>query len=828
MAVATRSERTISFARDLEQSVLMYAMDTILDRALPDVRDGLKPVHRRILYAMYHDLRLTHNKPHKKSARVVGEVLGKYHPHGDQSVYDAMVRMAQDFAMRAPLVDGQGNFGSIDGDGAAAMRYTEARLTELAELILQDYNQDTVRWQENFDGTLEEPTVLPAVVPNLLLNGASGIAVAMATNVPPHNLGELVDAIVYLCGRWNQRDRVTVDDLLKFIQGPDFPTGGLAFRYRDNGGDTPDDIVREIYETGQGRLIMQASVEIEALGGGRHNIVVTALPYSVQKSTVMERIGTEVRSGRIEGVSDVRDESDHEGMRLVVETSRGHDPNVVLESLLQYTQLRDTFGAQMLALVPTEDGMRPEYLSLREALVHFIEHRLTVIERRSRYERKKLRDRLHIVEGLLIALAAIDEVVATIKKSRTRESARTNLQRTFKLSDAQAAAIVAMPLGNLASLEVKKLQDEQKALKKRIAELTKLIESETARLGVVKAETSDLKARFATPRRTLILDSEEHTGGTITAADLTEPQIVSLYPDEVERRDCPGYADRGMLGLTGRRTGVPIGRWYAEIGERLLMVASDGDGWHAPVTQVEGGVRGGKRIVGGGIIREESRHVVIITRRGKIKRIRIEDLPITMGSWVRIIGLAKGDEVLAAGIDGGDDDQVMIFTHKGYAIRFKTGEANPQQSASAQGVAAIRTGKDDHLLDASVFNPAVAGHVIVASENGWVKRVPMKEWPVQGRAGKGVQSLRTTKAVGNVATATVVRADDNYVDFATAEGKRLRFKYDVLPVDNRPNRGQQIPTVLRKQDKKDKTGLAEIGALQRVSGLSATYTYRGK
>ena len=552
------------------------------------------------------------------------------------------------------------------------------------------------------------------------------------------------------------------------------------------------------------------------------------LPYGVQKSTVMERIGTEVRSGRIEGVSDVRDESDHEGMRLVVETSRGHDPNRVLESLLQYTQLRETFGAQMLALVPTEEGMRPEYLSLRDALVHFVQHRLTVIERRSRFEREKLKARLHIVEGLLIALAAIDEVVATIKKSKTRESARSNLQRAFKLSDEQAAAIVAMPLGNLASLEVKKLEDEQKALKKRITELTRLIDSEAARLGVVQAETTALKSRFNTPRRTLILDSEQHAGSTVTAADLTEPQIVSLYDNEVERRDCPGYADRAMLGLTGRRTPVPIGRWYAEPGERLFMVAADGDGWHAPVLQVDGNAAAGKRIVGGGIIREDSKHVVLITRLGKIKRVRIDDLPLSMGSWVRVIGLAKNDEVLAAGIDTGDEDEVMIFSQKGYAIRFKTGDVNPQQSSSAQGVAAMRVGKDDHLLSAAVFDPAVAGHVVIASEAGWIKRVPMELWPIQGRAGKGVQSLRITKASGNVAAATVVRSDDNYVDLLNADGKRLRFKYEVLPVDNRANRGAQIPAVLRKQDKKDRTKLEEIGLLQRATGLSSTYTYRGK
>ncbi|HSM57347.1 MAG TPA: DNA topoisomerase (ATP-hydrolyzing) [Candidatus Sulfomarinibacteraceae bacterium] len=822
------TSRQLAFSKDLERSVLMYAMDTILDRALPDVRDGLKPVQRRIIFAMGHDLGLRHNRPHKKSARVVGEVLGKYHPHGDQSVYDAMVRMAQDFSMRDPLIDGQGNFGSIDGDSAAAMRYTEARLTQLAELTLQDIDDDTVRWQANFDDSLQEPTVLPSVVPNLLLNGSSGIAVAMATNIPPHNLGELCDAIEFMAGKWEKRDAITVDDLLKYVKGPDFPTGGLAFRFRDNGRSTPDDIIRKMYESGQGRLITQARVEIEPLGGGKHNIVVTQLPYMVQKTTVMERIGTEVRNGRIEGVSDVRDESDHEGMRLVVETSRGHDPNKILEGLLQYSQLRETFGAQILALVPTEDGMRPEYLSLRDALVHFISHRLVVIERRSRYEREKRRARLHIVDGLLIAMDAIDEVIATIKKSRTRDTAKTNLQRQFKLSEAQSAAIVAMPLGNLASLEVKKLKDEQRDLKARIKELNKLIKSEAARLKVVVAETSELKEKFATPRRTLILDKEEHVGETVTATDLTESQIVTLNETDAERRDCPGYADRGMTGLTSRRTSVPVGRWYAEPSERVFMVAADGDGWHAPVTQINDTVAQGKRIVGGGILHEDVQHVVLVTRQGQVKRVKVEDLPTSFANWARVIGLKKGDEVLGAGVDTGDDTEVMIFTRKGQAIRFKIGDVNPQQSASARGVTAIKIGKGDELIAAEIFEPETAGHVVVVSEKGWIKRVPMDEWPVQGRAGKGVQSLAITTKTGEVAAATVTRADDNYVDMVNEDGYRVRLKYELLPEANRRNRGDELPDVLKKHDKKDKTKMKDVGRLVRAVALSATYAYRGR
>jgi len=567
-------------------------------------------------------------------------------------------------------------------------------------------------------------------------------------------------------------------------------------------------------------------VEIESLGGGKHNIVVSELPYMVQKSTIMERIGTEVRSGRIEGVSDVRDESDHEGMRMVVETSRGHDPNVVLEALLQYSQLRETFGAQILALVPTEDGMRPQYLSLQDALHYFIVHRLQVIERRSRYEREKLRKRLHIVDGLLIALDAIDEVIATIKKSQTKSTARANLQRQFKLSEEQATAIVAMPLGNLASLEVKKLREEAKELNKRIKKLTRLVDSEDARLKVVVSETEALKTKFASPRRTLILDAQEQAGTTVTSADLTEPQIVSLYPDETERRDSPGYADRAMLGLTSRRTPVPLGRWYAEPQQRVLMVATDGDGWHAPVIQVENGPIRGKTVAGGGVIGEDAQHVVIVTRHGKVKRLKIEDLPTSMSLWARVIGLRKGDSVLGAGLDGGDEHEVMIFTRKGQAIRFKTGDVNPQQSPTAQGVAGIKIGKGDGLLSAFIYNPALAGHVVIASEKGWLKRVPIGQWPVQGRAGKGVQALGTTATTGDVAAAAVTRADDNYVDLVTAAGYRLRFRYDALPEDNRRNRGEQIPVLLKKQDRKDKTTMKDVGQIVRAVALSTTYNYR--
>ena len=810
--------KSVSFAKDLERSIRAYAIETILDRALPDVRDGLKPVHRRILYAMGEDLGLVHNRPHKKSARVVGEVLGKYHPHGDTSVYDAMVRMAQDFSMRLPLVDGQGNFGSIDGDNAAAMRYTEARLTAAAELMLQDIKADTVAWQPNFDDSLQEPAVLPSVLPNLLLNGSSGIAVAMSTNVPPHNLGELCDALAFVGQNWAKREAISVEELMAIIPGPDFPTGGLAFRYRESSSGGPDDTIREMYETGYGKLIMQAWIDIEPQGGGKHLIVVSELPYMVQKSTVMERIGTLVRDGRIEGIVDVRDESDHEGMRLVIETTRGHDPAKILEGLLTYTQLRETFGANMLALVPTENGVAPQQLSLRQMLVAFIQHRLLVIERRSRHERKKLEDRLHIVDGLLLALDAIDDVIATIKKSRSRETARTNLQKEFKLSERQAAAIVAMALGNLASLEVKKLRDEKKGLSKRIKELTRLIESEKARLDVVAAETADIKARFSTPRRTRILNSEDQAGTVVTGTDLIEPQIVTILNDDAERRDCQGYADRGMLGLTSRRTPTIIGRWYADPEDRVLLVAADGECWHAPTIQLENGVAKGKRLVGGGILpaNAENYHIVLLTSEGKVKRVHQEDLPRSVASWARLIGLAKGDSVLAAGLDKGAAE-VMLFTQQGQGIRFQASTVNPQASSSAKGVTAIKLAKDDHLLSGTIFDPSVAGFVIVVSETGYVKRVPLEEWPTQGRAGKGVQSLAINKITGQVSTATVVRSDDNYVDLALSDGRRFRLKLDDIPTDNRRNRGNPLAEEVAA------AGLEMVLA----TGLSSTYTYRG-
>ncbi|MGD8488568.1 MAG: DNA topoisomerase 4 subunit A, partial [Anaerolineae bacterium] len=518
---------TVALTTDLEQAYFEYAVETITDRALPRVEDGLKPVQRRILYAM-HDMGLRHDRPFKKSARVVGETLGKYHPHGDQSVYMAMVRMAQEFSMRQPLIEGQGNFGSVDGDSPAAMRYTEARLAEIAQYMLQDIDQDTVEFVDNFDGSLQEPVILPAVLPNLLVNGSTGIAVGMATNIPPHNLGEVCDAVVHVAERWRRRKKITLDELMEIIPGPDFPTGGVIYRHRDDGSGNAMDVIRAAYETGRGRIITQARIDLEDIGGGKQNIVVTELPYAVQKSTVLERIAREVRDGKIQGVTDLRDESDHQGMRAVIEVSRVADAREVLDSVLSRSQLRETFGVNALALVSEringEEIVRPQRLSLHDMLFYFIEHRLNVIVRRSRYELAKREARLHIVEGLLKALDVIDEVIDTIRRSRTTETAEKNLRRQFKFTQLQAQAILSMQLRRLAGLERRKLADEEKELKARIRYLKGLLRSEARRLKVVVEETKAIKEQFATPRKTVILSGEQPGEVIVTEADLVMPK----------------------------------------------------------------------------------------------------------------------------------------------------------------------------------------------------------------------------------------------------------------------------------------------------------------
>jgi DNA gyrase subunit A len=735
---------------------------------------------------------------------VVHNCLGKYHPHGDQSVYMAMVRMGQDFSMRAPLIDGQGNWGSVDGDPPAAMRYTEARLAEISESMLQDIDQDTVDVVDNFDGSLQEPVILPAALPNLLVNGATGIAVGMATNIPPHNLGEICDAVVYLANRWRKRDKISVDELMEIIPGPDFPTGGVIYRYRDdpaNGGRI--DIIRAAYETGRGRIVTQARVDMEDIGGGKFNIVVTELPYAVQKSTVLERIAREVREGKISGVTDLRDESDHEGMRAIIEISRMADAHEVLESVLSHSQLRETFGVNALALVSERTNgdtiVRPQRLSLRDMLIYFVEHRLNVIVRRSRYELERRQARLHIVQGLLKALDVIDQVIDTIRRSRTSETAERNLIKTFKFTQLQAQAILAMQLRRLAALERRKLADEEKELKTRIKYLKGLLRSEKRRLEVVVEETLAIKEKFATPRKTVILTEESPRGGIVTEAELTvpeEPQVVVVTTRGVQRDDASRFGYRVRSGATSRAVEAHRLHLRTEPEDTVVLVSDRGRAWWGTVGRLprttsfeELGLGKEEQVVGVGILSDKS-CLVLGTRQGQAKRVKAEDVKSTAeASWATVVGLASEDDrVLFAGV-GGDEAQVMFFGTS-RANRFVAGDVNPQATRSAKGVAGIKVRKGDRLLGGMVIgDPTADLGVVVVSEKGYVKRVPLGEFSVQGRGGQGVLLLNQTKATGPVA-AVMAGPMDGSVDLLSADEKRQRL--DEVPVENRANRGDKL------------------------------------
>ena len=804
------TQPTVELATDLEQAYYGYAVEVITDRALPRVEDGLLPVQRRILYAM-HDMGLHAGQPYKKSARVVGEVLGKYHPHGDSSVYGAMVRLAQDFSLRMPLVDGQGNFGSIDGDEPAAMRYTEARLAPITAELVRDIERDTVDWTDNFDGSLKEPVILPAVLPNLLVNGAGGVAVGMATRLPPHNLGEICRALIYVAKHWAGRDKITVDELLRYIPGPDFPTGGVAYRYRaatgTNGAGEAmvEDTIRTAYEAGQSRIVTQARLAIEETKGGKADIVITELPYLVQKSTVLERIAKEVREGRISGVTDLRDESDYTGMRVVVEVSRLADPRQVLESLLTYTQLRQTFGVINLALVEEEGRVEPRRLSLREILVRFIVHRLGVIERRSRHELAQRETRLHLVEGLLKALAEIDEIIAVIKKSKTPETARQNLVKKFNLSEAQARAILEMQLRRLAALERTKLEEERQELAARIDYLRELLAAEARRLAVFIEETKALEAQYGTPRRTIILDDAGQAAGLIatTEAELTvpqEPQVIVITTQGVQRTDASSFSYKVKPGLTAKPVEAHLRHLPAGPEDTVLLVSNRGRAWRAPVGRLPAeatfaglGLDKGEVLTGGGVLTcDHPLRVVLGTRAGNIKRVKIEDLGMAEASWSAVIGLAgENDEVLFAAV-ASDKAEVMFFTAGGKAIRFAANQVNPQATPSARGMTGIRLREDDRLVASAVFELDEAAQVVLISQAGFIKRVSLAEFPVQGRGGQGVQSIEVTNPTGPVVTAAVTTGRAQSCDVLSARGLRHRLALADLPAADRRKRGEKL------------------------------------
>ncbi|MCC7353759.1 MAG: DNA gyrase subunit A [Anaerolineae bacterium] len=752
----------VDIDREMQAAYLDYAMSVIVARALPDARDGLKPVHRRILYAM-HDLGLTYDKPYKKSARIVGEVLGKYHPHGDVAVYEAMARMAQDFAMRHVLVDGQGNFGSVDGDAPAAMRYTEARLARLAGEMLRDIDKETVDFGPNFDGTLGEPLVLPALLPNLLVNGASGIAVGMATNIPPHNLAEVCDALVYMIGRAGQWEEIGIADLLKFIPGPDFPTGGIVFRYSAGDGDGSADVIENAYAVGRGRFVVQAKAHIEEMSRSRHRIVVTELPYAVNKARLIERIAELVRDNRIEGITDVRDESDRTGMRLVIELTRTVEAASVLTALFKLTPLRTIFGVSMLALVEGE----PRTLSLKKALQHYLEHRQEIVTRRTAYELRLAKERAHILEGLLKALSALDEVIQLIRRSQTTDTARTNLIKRFRFSEVQANAILDLPLKRLAQLERKKLEDEYAEKKKQIKYLEGLLASPQKILGVIAQELRELKERYAEPRRTQIVDRPE---GILMARDLLPDQAVWVsvgVKGRVARQPAQPGDERALANAA---VGTPAAFLAANTQDDLLLFTADGRAARLPVHQIPEGEGGpwddltglGRkdRVVAALALPpatgERTGYLVLATRQGKVKRIALAEAETALPATPVVIGLDQGDEVAAATLSAGDG-ALLLATRQGQSISFKEEEARPMGLA-AGGIGALRLGAGDEVIACTVVAPDL--HLLAMTQGGFAKRTPFAEFPIQGRYGRGVAAAKLSNLAGGFVGVAPVRLHD--------------------------------------------------------------------
>lgn len=799
-------QSAVQFARMMKTAYLNYAVETIKDRALPDVRDGLKPVHRRILYTM-HDMGLRSSAKYRKSARVVGDVMGKYHPHGDQAIYEAMVRMAQDFTMRAPLVDGQGNFGSIDGDGAAAMRYTEARMSAIAEALMADIEADTVDWQENFDNTLKEPLYLPAKYPNLLVNGSEGIAVGMSCKIPPHNLGEICDALVYVAQNWSKRSKIKLAELLQFVKGPDFPTGGIIYRQRTEGEETVD-VIEEVYQNGLGKITVQGIISGEDVAGNpvsdlenARRLVITQIPYGLNKSTLLTQIADGVRNEKIKGISDLRDESDYEGMRIVITVMRGYQAGKVLGQLLSKTSFSSTYGVISLALVNGE----PEYLPLLRILTLFIDHRLDVIVKRTRYELKRREARLHIVEGLLQALDSIDEVIETIRRSRTPDTARANLMKNFSLSEDQASAILDMQLRRLAALERKKLETEKRDLQKRIKYLQDLLSSQAKRLEMIVEETNDIKDAFATPRKTTILDREGQTG-LVTKEDLLRPKgpqvIASTIRGNLYRVQAKDFNGRQTRGITKRAVDSPL--FFLETGanDMVLLLSNQGRAWYGPVYRVpekagniDFGLDKEEIIISADVVkpdRADKTYLTLAATNGKVKRTVVADLSGGEANWNRVMGgLSEPDQVVAAALTDGSC-QVLLFTKNGKVIKFEEESVNPQASSSATGVAAIKVAKGDRIISGSIVcGDEKAYSVLLVSEKGWAKRVSLTAFPTQGRGGQGVQTLKITPVTGKVAAASVGQNKSN-ANIISGQGRRHHLSVSEFPESNRVNRGEQI------------------------------------
>ena len=787
--------RQVDLDETMRSAYLDYAMSVITARALPDVRDGLKPVQRRILYAM-HDMGITANSATKKSARIIGEVLGKYHPHGDTAVYEAMVRMAQDFSMRYPLVEGQGNFGSVDGDGAAAMRYTEARLTALGDEMLKDIDKNSVDFADNFDGSLQEPVVLPAKLPNLLLNGVGGIAVGMATNVPPHNLNELADAICYLIRHYEAIEDVSLGQLMRYVKGPDFPTGGTILGREG---------IRLAYATGKGRIIVRARAHIENQRGGHTAIIINELPFQVNKANLVERIANLVREDRLEGIADLRDESDRTGMRVVIDLKRGVEPGPLLDGLIKLTQFQTTFGVNMLALV----GGEPKRLSLKQVLQKFIEHRREVLERRTQFELDKAEARAHILEGLLKALDQLDEVIATIRRSRTADTARRNLIKHFQFTEVQAQAILDMQLRRLAALERRKIEDEYAEITKRIAYLKGLLASKAAILGLIVEELGELKKAYGDGRRTAIADVDDTA--SCDPEDLmpneaayivyTRSGSVRRWPQKV------AASNSGIPGMSLREKDVLAGVLMAQSQEGVTFFTDHGRAFHLLTHQLPDGEQQatglpfrqlapldqGEGVIGALVLEGQEGHLCLCTRQGKVKRLALAELSQLGRAPTTVIGLADDDRLGWVCLGCGDD--LILVCAGGKAIRIAEDTIRPQ-GLSATGVRGITLKGTDALV--AMCQARESGQLLVATAVGYGKRTMLKEYPTQGRGGQGVATVDSAKqsGTGDLVAALVVSDDDDVV-LTTAAGAMKRVAVADVPRLGRATWGRVVTRTRR-------------------------------
>jgi DNA gyrase subunit A len=776
---------------EMRESFIDYSMSVIVQRALPDVRDGLKPVHRRILYAM-SGLGLTPGRAYKKSATVVGEVLGKYHPHGDSAVYDSMVRMVQDFSLRFPLVDGQGNFGSIDGDSAAAYRYTEARLTRLAMEMLEDIDKETVEFTANFDGRLEEPTVLPAKVPNLLINGSSGIAVGMATNIPPHNLEEVVQATIALI----DNPELPQEELEALVQGPDFPTGGFICGREG---------IQEAYRNGRGRIVMRARADVEETETGGDRIIVSEIPFMVNKSRLIEQIAQLVRDKKIVDIRDLRDESDRDGMRIVIELKRDAIPHVVLNQLYKHTQMQSTFGTILLALV---DGV-PKVMPLREMLLHFIDHRHQVVVRRTEFDLNQAREREHILEGLKIAVDNIDEVIAIIRGSRDTDEASSSLQERFALSERQAKAILDMRLARLTGLEMEKLEAELEEVRSHIAEYERILGSRDVRMGIIVDELEEVVRKYGNPRRSEILDVDSTSFSMEDLIPDEEMVITLTHQGYIKRLPVDTYraqrrGGRGLQGMGTKEEDWVEGLFVASTHDVLMIFTRNGQCHWIKVWEIPQGGRHsrGKPLVnlreldpGDEIaaivpIREfaEDQYLLFATRLGTVKKTVLSAYSNIRSVGLNAINIREGDELIEVQITR-DEDEVILATRDGMAIRFKEADARSMGRAT-EGVRGIRLKGDDQVVGMVV--PSREGTtLLVVTETGMGKRSEFDAYRLQGRGGSGVINIKTSAKTGKVVAIKSVAPEDQLV-LITRKGVVNRQRVDEIRVIGRATQGVRL------------------------------------